>query len=208
MKTDFIYRQFAWLYDYPFGVLLKEGHVLASSEIRRSGAIKIAELGIGPGHSLAYYPTGTELTGIDLSDQMVNKARERLKEMPGITAELAVMDATNTTLPDNTYDLVTSFSVITVVDDPAALLKEAVRICKPGGTILIVGRLERPGVFDRVWRTATHRLSLFLFGFATTMKPDVYDSIADEVKILRREQVNHVGPWFTLSDIMILEKNA
>ncbi len=208
MKTDFIYRQFAWLYDYPFGVLLKEGHVLASGEIRRSGAIKIAELGIGPGHSLAYYPTGTELTGIDISAQMVQKARERLAEMPGIKADLAVMDATNTTLPDNTYDLVVSFSVITVVDDPVALLREAVRICKPGGKIMIVGRLERPGLFDKVWRTCTHELSLFLFGFGTTMKPNVYESIADEVTFVRREQVNHVGPWFTLSDIMIMEKKA
>lgn len=208
MKTDFIYRQLAWLYDYPFGVLLREGHVLASSEIRRSGAIKIAELGIGPGHSLSYYPTGTELTAIDLSEQMVAKARERLRDMPGIEAELAVMDATHTTLPDNTYDLVTSFSVITVVDDPAALLKEAVRICKPGGKILIVGRLQRPGLFDKLWRNATHRLSLLLFGFGTTMKQDVYESIANDVTVLRREQVNHVGPWFTLSDIMILEKKA
>jgi len=208
MKTDFIYRQLAWLYDYPFGVLLREGHEVVGKELPQTQGLKVAELGIGPGHSLAYYPPGTELSGIDISPNMIAKAKERLAELPHLKADLQVMDATATNLPDNAYDVVVSFSVITVVDHPEKLLQEAVRICKPGGKIFIIGRLKRPGLSDWLWRKATHRLSLFLFGFGTTMDASVYDAIISKVDFLSRKQVNHVGPFFTLSDVMILQKKV
>ena len=206
MKTDFIYRQLAWLYDYPFGVLLREGHVVVGKEIQKEKGLKIAELGIGPGHSLAYYPEGTELSAIDISPEMIAKAKERLAEMPHLKAELQVMDATKTNLPDNAYDIVVSFSVITVVDRPQDLLKEAVRICKPGGRIFIIGRLRRPGFGDVVFRKLSNRISLFLFGFGTTMDKKVYDAIARQVQVIKRIPVNHVGAY-PLSDMMILRKN-
>lgn len=206
MKTDFIYRQLAWLYDYPGGVLLRGGHVVVGKELEQKPGLKIAELGIGPGHSLAYYPKGTELTAIDISPEMIAKAKERLAELPEITAELSVMDATKTTLPDNAYDVVVSFSVITVVDRPEDLLREAVRICKPGGLIYVVGRLARPGISDTIFRTLSHRVSLFLFGFGTKMHKNVYNVIARHVEIVKRIPVNHVGKY-ALSDLMILRKN-
>lgn len=207
MKTNYIYRQLAWLYDYPGGLLLKEGHLKVAEAIKADHGMKVVELGIGPGHSLAYYPPGTELTAIDISPNMIAKAKERLANLPHLKAHLEVMDATQTNLPDNAFDLVVSFSVITVVDHPEQLLKEAVRLCKPGGKIIIVGRLQRPGLGDWVWQKLTHRLSLLLFGFGTRMKASVYDSILSKVEIISREQVNRVGP-ITLSDIMVLKKRV
>lgn len=205
MKTDFIYRQLAWLYDIPFGLALRDGHVAVSAELRRERPLKVVELGVGQGHSLAFYPTGTHVTGIDLSPNMLAKARQRLKENPKITADLHVMDATATNLPDEAFDMVLSFSVITVVDDPGRLLKEAVRLCKPGGKIVIIGRLQREGLFDKAFRAATHELSLLLFGFGTQMDISVYDCIKDEVEFISRRQVNPVGP-ITLSDMMVMRK--
>lgn len=205
MKTDFIYRQLAWLYDYPGGVLLRGGHVVVGKELAKEQNPKIAELGIGPGHSLAYYPAGTELTGIDISPEMIEKANQRLAEHPEITADLRVGDATNTLLPDNAFDVVVSFSVITVVDHPEALLKEAVRICKPGGKIYIVGRLDRPGVGDAIFRALTHEFSLFFLGFGTKMHKNIYNVISRYVDIVKRVPVNHVGT-FPISDLMILRK--
>lgn len=205
MKTDFIYRQLAWLYDYPGGVLLREGHLKVAEAIKAEHGMRVVELGIGPGHSLVYYPPGTDLTGIDISPNMIAKAKERLAALPHLNARLEVMDATHTNLPDDSFDLVVSFSVITVVDHPEKLLKEAVRLCKPGGKIIIVGRLKRPGLGDWIWQKLSNRVSLLLFGFGTNMDASVYDSILSKVDILSREQVNHVGP-FTLSDLMTLKK--
>jgi len=211
MKNEFIYNQLSWLYDVPFGLTLREGHEIAAQEIeaaqaRCQGEFKVAELGVGPGHSLPFYPEGTHLTGIDLSESMVKKANERLHNFPKISGEIKMMDATETDLPDNTYDLVTSFSVITVVNQPEKLLKEAVRICKPGGRILIVGRLQRRGLFDLIFRNLTDQLTQHTLGFGTKLNQNVYDAIAGQVKFIERKPVNHIGPFFSLSDMMILEK--
>lgn len=211
MKTDFIYNQLAWLYDIPFGLSLKEGHEVAAKEIQAQQTrcqhhIKVAELGVGPGHSLAFYPEGTELTGIDLSETMVKKANERLANLPHISGSIRVMDATETDLPDNSFDLVTSFSVITVVHHPEKLIREAVRICKPGGRILIVGRLKRRGLFDLIFRNLTDQLTQVTLGFGTKLDQKIYDTVAGQVKFIERKPVNHMGPWFSLSDMMILEK--
>ncbi len=211
MKTDFIYNQLAWLYDIPFGLTLREGHEIAAKEIQAQQArcqngFKVAELGVGPGHSLEFYPDGTELTGIDLSEAMVKKASERLTALPQLTGEIRVMDATETDLKDNSFDLVTSFSVVTVVNQPEKLIKEAVRICKPGGRILIVGRMKRRGVVDLVFRNLTDQLTQVTLGFGTKLDQKIYDTVAGQVKFIARKPVNHMGPFFSLSDMMILEK--
>lgn len=210
MKTDIIYRQLAWFYDLTFKVLLEEGHIKTQEKLQseKTGkqVLKVAELGIGPGHSFPHYPSGTELWGIDVSEDMVKMAQKRASDYPNIDFHLSVMDAMNTTLPSESFDMVISFSVITVVDSPEKLLQEACRLCRPGGKIIIVGRLKRPGVFDLLWRNVTNRLTLFLFGFKMTLDEKVYDAIASQVKIVEHRKINHVGP-FALSDMMVLEKS-
>ena len=206
MKTDFIYRQFAWFYDLTFKHLLKGGHVETGRELEAGRCLRVAELGFGPGHSFPYYPDGTELYGIDVSAEMIEMARKRAGKFPNLKPCLEVMDAMNTSFPDDFFDVVISFSVITVVDRPESLLKEALRICKPGGKIFIIGRMKREGLLDTINQKLTSRLTMLLFGYRTTLDQKVYDSIAGEVKILERRRVNRIGP-ISLSDMMILQKN-
>ena len=58
-------------------------------------------------------------------------------------------DALNLDFPDNSFDYVTSFHVITVVPDPVRMINEMVRVCKPGGRIVIVSHFasENPVLF-------------------------------------------------------------
>ena len=162
MKTDFIFRQFAWFYDLTFKYLLEGGHKETARELSEGQCLKVAELGVGPGHSLPYYPDGTELYGIDVSSEMIEMARKRAGKYPNLKPFLEVMDATNTSFPENFFDVVVSFSVITVVDKPESLLKEALRICKPGGKIYIIGRMKRQGVVDKFHQRFTNRITMFL----------------------------------------------
>lgn len=206
MKTDFIYRQFAWFYDLTFKYLLEGGHKETARELSEGQCLKVAELGVGPGHSLPYYPDGTELYGIDVSSEMIKLARKKAGRYPNLKPVLEVMDATNTSFPENFFDVVISFSVITVVDKPESLLKEALRICKPGGKIYIIGRMKRQGLVDKFHQKVTSRITMFLFGYRTTLDQKVYDTIARDVTIIERRLVNYIGP-IALSDMMILRKN-
>ena len=206
MKTDFIFRQFAWFYDLTFKYLLEGGHKETARELSEGQCLKVAELGVGPGHSLPYYPDGTELYGIDVSSEMIEMARKRAGKYPNLKPFLEVMDATNTSFPENFFDVVVSFSVITVVDKPESLLKEALRICKPGGKIYIIGRMKRQGVVDKFHQRFTNRITMFLFGYRTTLDQKVYEAISREATIIERRLVNQIGP-IALSDMMILRKN-
>ncbi len=207
MKTDFIYRQFAWFYDLTFKYLLRGGHIETARELEEGQSLRVAELGVGPGHSLPYYPDGTELYGIDISSEMIKMARKRAGNFPNLKPRLQVMDATNTSFPDDFFDVVISFSVITVVDKPENLLKEALRICKPGGKIYIIGRMKREGFTDKIHQRFTGRITMFLFGYRTTLDQKIYKAIAPDVTILERRLVNRIGP-VSLSDLMILQKNG
>ena len=48
------------------------------------------------------------------------------------------MNALSLDFPDNTFDYVMAFHVVTVVPDPIQMISEAKRVCKPGGSIVIV----------------------------------------------------------------------
>ncbi|MFH1965233.1 MAG: class I SAM-dependent methyltransferase [Acidobacteriota bacterium] len=206
MKTDYIFRQLAWFYDLTFRYPLKGGHRETARELRECGSLKVAELGVGPGHSLPYYPDGTELYGVDVSSEMIKMARKRAGKYPNLKPRLEVMDATNTSFPENFFDVVISFSVITVVDQPESLLKEALRICKPGGKIFIVGRMKRQGLADKFHQKIMSPVTLLLFGYRTTLDQKIYEVISRDVTILERRLVNYIGP-VALSDMMILRKN-
>jgi phosphatidylethanolamine/phosphatidyl-N-methylethanolamine N-methyltransferase len=88
------------------------------------------------------------LVGIDLSQEMLDKAVERVQHlaMPNVT--LKVMDATAMDFGDNEFDKAVATYTISAVPDPVAVLREMRRVVKPGGLIVLLNhfRSERRGV--------------------------------------------------------------
>ena len=83
-----------------------------------------------------------EITGIDMSEPMIGRARERAASgrYPYVK-ELAVMDAAAMTFADASFDCVVGQFVITLVEDPERVLSECARVVKPGGQIILVNHL-------------------------------------------------------------------
>jgi len=52
------------------------------------------------------------------------------------------MNAEQLDFPDDSFDLVTSFHTISVVSDPDRMMSEIVRVCRPGGRILIINHFR------------------------------------------------------------------
>src|SRR5262249_48273026 len=111
---------------------------------------RILEVGVGTGISLPDYARTNRLVGIDISEPMLRKAQERVKEHRLHNVEaLAVMDAATLAFPDASFDVVVAQYVITAVPDPEAALDEFNRVLKPGGEIILVNHIGAEAGFSR-----------------------------------------------------------
>ena len=94
------------------------------------------------GIALPQYSKDCRLCGIDISEQMLRKAQERVTEFGLTNVEgLWVMDAERLTFPDNSFDVVVAQYVVTTAPNPEATLDEFARVLKPGGEIILVSRV-------------------------------------------------------------------
>lgn len=137
------YRRWAPVYDHTFGVVATEGRKQAIKVINRRPG-RVLEVGVGTGLSLPAYKRDVEVVGIDLSPEMLEKARERVANR-GLhhVQGLHEMDAGDLKFPDATFDTVVAMYVMTVVPDPEKVMRELARVTKPGGEVLLVNHFSQ-----------------------------------------------------------------
>ena len=100
---------------------------------------RLVDLGSGTGRMLTLLaPRARQALGLDLSQQMLNIARNQVAEAGLAGCELRHGDIFSTRLPDACADLVVVHQVLHYLADPAAATKEAARLVAPGGKLLIV----------------------------------------------------------------------
>jgi phosphatidylethanolamine/phosphatidyl-N-methylethanolamine N-methyltransferase len=135
------YARWAPVYDLVFGAVFERGRQAAIEAAERIGG-RILEVGVGTGISLPYYSSANRICGVDISEPMLLKARERVAELDLTHVEgLWVMDAEHLAFPDESFDVVVAQYVITTVPNPEATLDEFARVLKPGGEIVLVSRV-------------------------------------------------------------------
>jgi len=99
---------------------------------------RLVDLGSGTGRMLTLLgPHAQAALGLDLSQQMLNLARNRVTEAGLRGCELRHGDIFATRLPDESADLVVVHQVLHYLADPAAAVKEAARIVEAGGKLII-----------------------------------------------------------------------
>ena len=135
------YAHWAPVYDALCGPVFVNGRRAAAQAAREVGG-QILEIGVGTGLSFDDYDDTTEITGIDISEPMIARARIRAASgrYPQVKG-LAVMDAHDLRYPDAAFDCVVGQFVITLVADPERVLSECARVVRPGGQIILVNHL-------------------------------------------------------------------
>jgi ubiquinone/menaquinone biosynthesis C-methylase UbiE len=110
--------------------------LIQSCRISQDSYVLIIGCGVGQTPCLIAEEIGCRVVGIDLSEGMVEKARERAKKK-GLEDKLEFRTADAQALPfeDNLFDAVLSESVNAFIPDKANAMLEYVRVTKPGGFI-------------------------------------------------------------------------
>ena len=133
-----LYAEFAPLYDKIFGKIFYSRLESVIEELDIPPGAKVLEVGAGTGTSFPAYPTHCQVTGIDLAPDMLARAQRKIRENGWTHLTVIEMNALDLDFPDNSFDYVMAFHVVTVVPDPIRMIAEAKRVCKPGGKIVIV----------------------------------------------------------------------
>jgi SAM-dependent methyltransferase len=122
--TDWLQQEAAWREVYRT-VLHKAGV---------GAGMRLLDIGCGAGGALVVGRSlGAEVAGLDAAQALVAAARERL---PGARIEVGEMEE----LPfdDAAFDVVTGFNSFQFAGDAVQALAEARRVCKRGGTVMIL----------------------------------------------------------------------
>jgi phosphatidylethanolamine/phosphatidyl-N-methylethanolamine N-methyltransferase len=156
VENDFVervYEKLSKVYDLIFGPTLHPGRIAAIQKMGTRPGDRILEVGVGTGINTSLYPRNCQITGVDLSSSMLEKARERVAREGLRNVRLLEMDAANLKFADGSFDIVYAPYLISVVPDPVQVACEMRRVCKPGGKIIflnhfrsanpILSRLER-----------------------------------------------------------------
>ena len=141
-QVERAYKLFAPAYDLVFDWIFHPGREAAIRYLDIKPGQHVLEVGIGTGLNLPLYPAGCLLTGIDLSEEMLRKAHERVAEQGNTNVTLLPMDATVMTFKDDTFDSSVATYTISAVPDPIGVLREMRRVVKPGGNIVVLNHFR------------------------------------------------------------------
>jgi phosphatidylethanolamine/phosphatidyl-N-methylethanolamine N-methyltransferase len=133
-----LYAEFAPLYDRVFGKMFYSRLERVIEDLDIPSGAQVLEVGAGTGTSFPAYPTHCDVTGVDLAPDMLARARQKIEDHGWNHLKVMEMNALDLRFPDNSFDFVMAFHVVTVVPDPVRMIAEAKRVCKPSGRIVIV----------------------------------------------------------------------
>lgn len=133
---------------------------------------KVVEIGVGSGLNLPLYgPDAQHVTGIELSEEMLAIARERVASKP---IDLHHGDAQALTLPPESADTVLSTFTFCSIPDPLSASREAYRVLRPGGSFILAEHGRPTHALGHLMMRAVEPLCVLVSGEHITRDPVPY----------------------------------
>lgn len=171
-RVQHIYDRLAPRYDALVTVaeklLFRGGRRWATS--RAQG--RVLEVAVGTGRNLALFPPGVQLTGIELSPAMLERARRRARAL-GMAADLRQGDAQSLDLPDGGFDTVVATLSLCSIPDDVAAVREMARVLRPGGRLVLLDHVASSSPAVRLAQSALDPLLVRLEGDHLLRRPEV-----------------------------------
>lgn len=187
------YRRYAQGYDLYFGAVFQPGRRAIVRRMRCRPGERVLEVGVGTGLSLPLYPRDVYVTGIDVSREMLARARARRARHGLAHVTLRRMDGEHMEFADDSFDKVVAMYVVSVVPDPVRLVAEMRRVCRPGGMLYLVNHFRH----DNPIVSGCERLMAPLsphMGFRPDLSLDDF-LCQTRLDVVERAPVNAFGYW-------------
>jgi phosphatidylethanolamine/phosphatidyl-N-methylethanolamine N-methyltransferase len=183
------YGRYANVYDFLFGVFFEPGRRDAVRAVDTEPEQRILEVGVGTGLSLPRYRADARVVGIDVSPEMLRRARERVARSALAQVEaLHEMDAQEMRFADDSFDAVVAMYTVSAVPDLARMFEEIRRVCVPGGRIVVVNHFASGGVLAGLVERIMAPLSSTI-GF----RPDLEEGAVVELAGIRMEESRKIN---------------
>lgn len=200
-KIERVYTNYSAVYDQTFGKFMKTSRESAIRDLRIGPNERVLEVGVGTGISLPLYPLHCQVVGIDLSSGMLAKARKRIDELKLPHVTLEQMDAAQMRFPENTFDIVMAAYVVTAVPDYRPVISEMIRVCKPGGRIVMLNHFSNGNRFLAAVEKIISPMCMRM-GFRTDLS---LNAVLEGTSLLvaRNEKVNPFRYWHLVECVNI-----
>lgn len=196
MAVEFVekvYDRNSPFYDLVFGLVSQQGRRKAPGFLQLGVGSHLLEVGVGTGLSIPEFPEYVEITGVDVSQGMLNKAKKRMRNLGRSNVNLVKMDASNLEFEDDSFDAVLAAYVISTVADPVGVVEEMKRVCKSKGSILFLNHFRS---HNKVMGKAERALSplFWRLGFQTDLDlPELLRKTGLTAEI--RSKIDFMGLW-------------
>lgn len=104
---------------------------------------RVLEVGVGTGRNISYYPREVAVIAMDISKNMLSKAKDRAKKLSR-DVSFEVSDVEDLSYEDGSFDAVVATGVFCCVPDQVRGFKEIKRVLKEDGKIVLLEHI-RPG---------------------------------------------------------------
>ena len=104
---------------------------------------EVLEIALGTGRNLDHHRNDVQLTGIELSPEMLAIAERRAEEL-GRKIDLRIGDAQDLDFPDASFDSVVCTLALCTIPDDRAAVAEVYRVLRPGGRFLLLEHVRSP----------------------------------------------------------------
>jgi phosphatidylethanolamine/phosphatidyl-N-methylethanolamine N-methyltransferase len=188
-----VYNRYSSIYDVVFGKVFHSGREMAPVLLDLFPGAQLLEVGVGTGLSFPLLPRNIQITAVDLSQKMLDRAKKRAQSLALRNIDLIKMDATNLNFPDHSFDRVLAAYFVSTVPDPVKVVLEMKRVCKPGGLLVFMNHFQSDNRLTAPFEKAVSPL-FYRLGFRTDLN---LNRLMEKcgLKVETREKVGFLGNW-------------
>lgn len=192
-QIERVYSNYAGVYDKVFGRVFQDSREAVVRNLKVEPGERVLEVGVGTGLCLPLYPANCDITAIDVSEAMLEKAAVRVKEHGLTNVKLMHMDAGAMDFPDSSFDIVIAAYVVTAVPDYRKLMQEMVRVSRRGGRLILLNHFTQDSPIIAAVEKAISPICTRI-GFRTDLS---VDEVIDGWPLIkeRDQRVKPLGMW-------------
>lgn len=198
------YTLMAPVYDAIVDSATRPARQISLSRINHEAKPDVLIMGIGTGLDIPYLDARARYTGVDITPAMLDKAQARSQKRMDLDLDLQQGDVMDMPFADKSFDVVVMHLILAVVPDSAQALKEAARVLKPGGQMLILDKFIKAGQ----WAPIRRLVNLLLRHIATKTNV-IFEHLLPQCSdlVVVSDQKSLMGGWFRCIELVKSRKD-